>query len=137
MHSSWVLSLTSHLLLLKKQNFQEANGYCYWNGPLLEAVTSLKFVGHVTPATILVTADESSLETVRSAWARKVLRAPSGYIIVLVGMSNVSILFSTVFLPESKTRKKRKTRFGYRSVAWPRVRFSRDDDDDFVSYYIQ
>lgn len=68
------------------QNFQEANGYCYWNGPLLEAVTSLTFVGHVTPATILVTADESCLETVRSAWARKVLRAPSGYLIALVGM---------------------------------------------------
>ena len=33
-------------------------------------------------------------------------------------------------------KKERKTRFGYRSVAWPRVRFSRDDDD-FVSYYIQ
>nr|SVE73151.1 EOG090X0BW7 [Ceriodaphnia reticulata] len=67
------------------QNFQEANGYCYWNGALLEAVTSLKFVGHVTPSTILVTGEESSLETVRSAWARKVLRAPSAYIIVLVG----------------------------------------------------
>lgn len=67
------------------QNFQEANGYCYWNGALLEAVTSLKFVGHVTPSTILVTGEESSLETVRSAWARKVLRAPSAYVIVLVG----------------------------------------------------
>nr|SVE83861.1 EOG090X0BW7 [Daphnia pulex] len=66
-------------------NFQEANGYCYWNGALLEAVTSLKFVGHVTPSTILVTGEESCLETVRSAWARKVLRAPSAYVIVLVG----------------------------------------------------
>nr|SVE76603.1 EOG090X0BW7 [Daphnia longispina] len=67
------------------QNFQEANGYCYWNGALLDAVTSLKFVGHVTPSTILVTGEESCLETVRSAWARKVLRAPSAYVIVLVG----------------------------------------------------
>lgn len=69
------------------QNFREANGYCYWNVALLEAVASLTFIGHVTPATILVTSDESSLETVRSAWARKVLRAPSSYVIVLVGES--------------------------------------------------
>jgi hypothetical protein len=67
------------------QSFQEANGYCYWNTSLLEAVTALQFVGHVTPATILVTGDESCLETVRGAWARKVLRAPRSYIIVLVG----------------------------------------------------
>lgn len=73
------------LLFFINQNFQEANGYCYWNGALLEAVTSLKFVGHVTPSTILVTGEESCLETVRSAWARKVLRAPSAYVIVLVG----------------------------------------------------
>jgi len=72
-----------------KQNFQEANGYCYWNTALLEAVTSLKFVGHVTPSTILVTSEESCLETVRGAWARKVLRAPSSYTIVLVGKSTI------------------------------------------------
>lgn len=75
---------------MHSQNFREANGYCYWNAALLDAVASLTFVGHVTPATILVTSDESSLETVRSAWARKVLRAPSAYVIVLVGKSNLS-----------------------------------------------
>lgn len=52
-------------------------------------MTSLKFVGHVTPSTILVTSEESCLETVRGAWARKVLRAPSSYTIVLVGKSTI------------------------------------------------
>ena len=76
------------------QNFQEANAYCYWNSSLLDAVTSLTFIVHVTPSTILVTGDESCLETVRSAWARKVLRAPSAYSISLVG--NVHTFFYTL-----------------------------------------
>ena len=75
------------------QNFQEANAYCYCNSSLLEAVTSLTFIGHVTQSTILVTGDESCLETVRSAWARKVLRAPSAYSIALVGNVHLSIYF--------------------------------------------
>lgn len=80
------------------QNFQEANGYCYWNGALLEAVTSLTFVGHVAPSTILVTGDESCLETIRSAWARKVLRAPSAYMIILVGKVFCDVTFSFVLM---------------------------------------
>ena len=86
-------------MMTSVKNFQEANGYCYWNSALLEAVTSLQFVGHVTPSTVLVTAEESALETVRSAWARNVLRAPSSYTIALVGKSLFffSIFFQILF----------------------------------------
>lgn len=109
-HSTFSLFNRQFLFIFNSQNFQEANAYCYWNGSLLEAVTSLTFVGHVTPSTILVTGDESCLETVRSAWARKVLRAPSAYTIALVGNVHETTLYLNSCLID-ETRHARDTFF--------------------------
>ena len=67
------------------EEWQERNKYCYWNPHLEESVKNVKYIGCINPSTILVAGRDIYLDTVKSAWSRRVLRAPSGYGISKLG----------------------------------------------------
>uniref|UniRef100_A0A8D8R416 Storkhead-box protein 1 n=1 Tax=Cacopsylla melanoneura TaxID=428564 RepID=A0A8D8R416_9HEMI len=67
------------------QGFLEANLKCFWNQSLLEAVRHLEFHGYVSPGILLVAGNTRSLEIIRAAWSRNVLKPPINYTIVNVG----------------------------------------------------
>lgn len=66
-------------------DWTKENEECYWNPCLVQSVKSLEYKGFVRPTTLLVGGTDYSLEVVRSAWARRMLRAPNGYDIVMLG----------------------------------------------------
>lgn len=68
------------------QDFKIRNKTCYWNPSLVESIKSLEYKGFVEPYTILVTAADIHLENLRSAWARRVLKAPAAFLIERIGM---------------------------------------------------
>ncbi|KAG8176992.1 hypothetical protein JTE90_005734 [Oedothorax gibbosus] len=61
------------------------NEDCFWNPSLVSSVKSLEYKGFVRPTTLLVGGTDFALEVVRSAWGRRMLRAPHGYDIVMLG----------------------------------------------------
>ncbi|XP_055688578.1 uncharacterized protein LOC129793055 isoform X2 [Lutzomyia longipalpis] len=67
------------------QNFLAANAQCWWNGALAAATRALKYIGHVSPGILLVTAEPCALEVLRGAYARSVLKPPPTYVISSVG----------------------------------------------------
>lgn len=67
------------------QNFLAANSQCWWNPSLIAATRSLKYVGHIAPGMLLVTAEPCALEILRNAYSRSVLKPPSTYSITFVG----------------------------------------------------
>lgn len=67
------------------QEFQEENRVSYWNPALVESVNSVDYVGFVRPGTLFVTGAELHLECLRGAWARRVLKPPSGFTIKSLG----------------------------------------------------
>ncbi|XP_035917116.1 uncharacterized protein LOC118514368 [Anopheles stephensi] len=67
------------------QNFLSANLQCWWNAPLAAATKVLKYLGHISPGMLLITAEPCALEIIRSAYARSVLKPPATYLINSVG----------------------------------------------------
>ncbi|XP_055619487.1 uncharacterized protein DDB_G0283697 [Toxorhynchites rutilus septentrionalis] len=67
------------------QNFLSANLQCWWNAPLAAATKVLKYLGHIAPGMLLITAEPCALEIIRSAHARNVLKPPATYLISSVG----------------------------------------------------
>ena len=65
--------------------FVNQNKTCYWNPHLEESIRNLKYVGCLHPNTILIGGRDIYMDTVKGAWARKVLRAPFNYAIVRAG----------------------------------------------------
>lgn len=61
------------------------NEECFWNPCLVQSVKGLEYKGFVRPTTLLVGGTDYSLEVVRSAWGRRMLRPPHGYDIVMLG----------------------------------------------------
>ncbi|CAG5136324.1 unnamed protein product [Candidula unifasciata] len=70
------------------QDFKVRNKTCYWNPSLVESIKSLEYKGFVEPSTILVTGTDIHLENLRSAWGRRVLKAPAGFLIDRIGDVN-------------------------------------------------
>uniref|UniRef100_A0A182JYZ6 Winged helix Storkhead-box1 domain-containing protein n=1 Tax=Anopheles christyi TaxID=43041 RepID=A0A182JYZ6_9DIPT len=66
-------------------NFLSANLQCWWNAPLAAATKVLKYLGHISPGMLLITAEPCALEIIRSAYARSVLKPPATYLINSVG----------------------------------------------------
>ena len=66
-------------------SFLTENKDCYWNPHLEESVKNLKYIGLIHPNTLMVCGRDIYLDTVRNAWARRVLQAPGGYSIHRVG----------------------------------------------------
>ncbi|KAK7003030.1 storkhead-box protein 1 [Biomphalaria glabrata] len=84
------------------QDFKIRNKTCYWNPSLVESIKSLEYKGFVEPSTILVTGEDIHLENLRSAWGRRVLKAPGGFTIDRIGDVNgiqMQVIPQTQFMP--------------------------------------
>ncbi|XP_050053941.1 storkhead-box protein 2 [Aphis gossypii] len=67
------------------QSFLESNLKCVWNRSLVEAMQVVKYEGYVSPGVLLLTGDPCSMEVIRGAWCRNVLRPPNSYVITKIG----------------------------------------------------
>ncbi|KHN77105.1 Storkhead-box protein 1 [Toxocara canis] len=68
------------------ESFVEENRSCFWNIALVDAVSSLEYVGFMRPGTLFITASqERHLATLRSAWARRLLKPAKGFRIISLG----------------------------------------------------
>lgn len=61
------------------------NKHSVWNKTLSEAVRGITFVGFLEPWTVLVKGSEKHLETLRDAYARRILKPPRNFAIVQFG----------------------------------------------------
>ncbi|XP_025424982.1 storkhead-box protein 1 isoform X2 [Sipha flava] len=66
-------------------SFLESNLKCVWNRSLVEAMQVVKYEGYVSPGVLLLTGDPCSMEVIRGAWCRNVLRPPNSYVITKIG----------------------------------------------------
>lgn len=86
--------------------FRKQNSECYWNPCLIQAANSLEYRGYLQPFTLLVSSTDLCLEVVRSAWMRRLLRSPKGYLIQKVGdvpPVEMTIVPQTQFAPLADT----------------------------------
>ena len=67
------------------EEFQKVNSKCFWNPHLEESMRGVTFAGWLEPCSLLITGRDIYLETLKSAWAKKVLRPPVGYHMFSVG----------------------------------------------------
>ena len=67
------------------EDFKEQNKTCYWNPALIESIRQLEYLGFVEPCTVLVSGEDIHLENLRSAWGRRVLKAPNNFTIDRIG----------------------------------------------------
>ena len=67
------------------EDFKQQNKTCYWNPALIESIRQLEYLGFVEPCTVLVGGEDIHLENLRSAWGRRVLKAPNNYTIDRIG----------------------------------------------------
>ena len=67
------------------ESFQEENGQCHWNPHLEESIKHCKYVGCLDPCSLLITARDIYLDTIKGAWSRRVLLAPTSWSIAKVG----------------------------------------------------
>lgn len=84
------------------RGFVHENAQCFWNQCLVQSVACLEYRGYLIPSTIFVSGNEYTLEVVRSAWSRRVLRPPVGYEIQKLGdVSSVEMVqvLQTQFAP--------------------------------------
>ncbi|CAJ0952701.1 unnamed protein product, partial [Mesorhabditis belari] len=81
-------------------SFLEANKACFWNRDLVAAMDSLIYMGFMRPGTLFISAPSIHLQTIRSAWARRVLKAASGYQIASLGdLGAIQTVQQTHFVP--------------------------------------
>ena len=67
------------------EDFKQQNRMCYWNPALIESIRKLEYLGFVEPCTVLVGGEDIHLENLRSAWGRRVLKAPNNFTIDRIG----------------------------------------------------
>ncbi|VVC43565.1 Storkhead-box protein, winged-helix domain [Cinara cedri] len=73
------------VLDVRQRSFLESNLKCVWNRSLVEAMQVIKYEGYVSPGVLLFTGDPCSMEVIRGAWCRNVLRPPISYVITKIG----------------------------------------------------
>lgn len=71
-------------------DFKLRNKSCYWNPALIESISSLEYLGFVSPCTVLVGGSELHLENIRTAWGRRVLKDPTNFTVQSIGESGIS-----------------------------------------------
>ncbi|CAJ0576956.1 unnamed protein product, partial [Mesorhabditis spiculigera] len=82
------------------ESFLEANKSCFWNRDLVAAMDSMIYMGFMRPGTLFVSAPASRLDTIRSAWARRVLKPALGYQIQSLGdLGAIQTIQQTQFVP--------------------------------------
>ena len=67
------------------EQFVDENKECYWNPHLEESINNVKYFGFLHPHSLLIGGRDIYIETIRAAWARRVLRAPANFVINKVG----------------------------------------------------
>ncbi|CAL8114044.1 unnamed protein product [Orchesella dallaii] len=86
--ASSMLNKVDHSMqaLFLYKEFLEINLQCFWNSALHEAFKNLQYKGSVVPSTIIVGSNiRKHLTVLKTAWSRKMLKSPSGYIIDFLG----------------------------------------------------
>lgn len=90
------------------RGFVHENAQCFWNQCLVQSVACLEYRGYLIPSTIFVSGNDYTLEVVRSAWSRRVLRPPIGYEIQRLGeslqLSHSLSPFATFFFNNDDSR---------------------------------
>ncbi|KAK8774275.1 hypothetical protein V5799_011192 [Amblyomma americanum] len=86
------------------RGFVHENAQCFWNQCLVQSVACLEYRGYLIPSTIFVSGNEYTLEVVRSAWSRRVLRPPVGYEIQKLGESPTGSPLPSFFLCAAASR---------------------------------
>ncbi|KJH44854.1 hypothetical protein DICVIV_09104 [Dictyocaulus viviparus] len=82
------------------ENFVQANKYSFWNRELVQAVESLIFMGFMRPCTIFISGPVIHLQSLRTAWARRVLKPADGYLISSLGeMGAIQMVEQMHFVP--------------------------------------
>ncbi|VDM56293.1 unnamed protein product [Angiostrongylus costaricensis] len=82
------------------ENFVQANKYSFWNRELVLAVESLIFMGFMRPCTIFISGSVTHLQSLRTAWARRVLKPAEGYLISSLGeMGAIQTVEQMHFVP--------------------------------------
>ena len=66
-------------------DFVWGNKDCYWDPHLKESVENLKYIGCLHPSTLLVGGRDIYIDTIKNAWARRVLRPPVGFTLQQIG----------------------------------------------------
>ena len=67
------------------ESFQEENGQCHWNPHLEESVKNCRYIGCLHPNSLLISARDIYLDTIKGAWSRRVLLPPTSCSIARVG----------------------------------------------------
>ena len=65
--------------------FVNENSTCFWSPQLVDNIAQLTFKGFLVPSTLIISGNDNSLEVIRSAWAKRVLKAPHQYEIDFIG----------------------------------------------------
>ncbi|GMT25080.1 hypothetical protein PFISCL1PPCAC_16377, partial [Pristionchus fissidentatus] len=80
----------------------EANSTSFWNHSFMAAIHALKYTGFVRPATLFVSAPPHHVESIRSAYAKRMLKCPSGVSIASLGeMGAIRAVQQLHFVPLS------------------------------------
>ena len=61
------------------------NKGCFWDPHLEESLNNLQVLGYLFPHTVLIGGRDIYLDTVRSAWGRRVLQSPANYTLHKIG----------------------------------------------------
>jgi len=67
--------------------FLNENSMSVWYPYLVSCLAQLEFLGFIYPSNLLIGGTDFSLEVLRSAWTRRVLKAPQGFQIEFIGKS--------------------------------------------------
>ncbi|CAI4227531.1 unnamed protein product [Auanema sp. JU1783] len=67
------------------ESFKEANRKNFWNRELVSAMESIIYMGFLRPSTLFISGSESSIQTIKSEYARRILKAPTSYKILSLG----------------------------------------------------
>ena len=66
-------------------SLQNENRNCYWNHSLEESIRKMRYLGYVQPSTLLLGGKDVYLDTLRAAWAKRLLKPPKNFSIVRMG----------------------------------------------------
>ncbi len=72
--------------------FLNENSMSVWNPYLVSCLAQLEFLGFLYPSSLLIGGTDFSLEILRSAWSRRILKAPQGFQIEFIGKSTIVLL---------------------------------------------
>ncbi len=67
------------------KDFQRENKHSFWNKPLANSMKDINFLGFFDPYTLFIKGNQETLEILREAYSRRVLKPPRNFSIVQLG----------------------------------------------------